>query len=125
MPSDEMLAIYEKYKNHHGHPLFYEMVEEMAELHSAKSKDYARGGDPLGNFKRVSDVLKVWGFDIPPELVGLIYMLKQLDCAMWMQSQGYEGGVEGFDKRMGDVGVYAPLIRILKSEGSVEEEIAE
>lgn len=102
-----------KIKKRHGHPDFYKILGEMADLHETKSKDYAKDGDPLGNFNRVSAVLKVWGFDIPPELVGLIYMLKQLDCAMWMLSQGYEGEMESFDKRLEDVGIYAPLNRIL------------
>jgi len=100
----------------HGHPAFYRMTEDEATLHDQKNRDYARGGDPLGNFKRVSAVLKTWGFNISPELVACIYMLKQLDCAMWMQLQGYEGDVETFDTRMQDVHVYAKLARILRKE---------
>jgi len=102
--------------NYHGHPDFYKMTEQEIELHSAKNKDYAQGGDPLGNFKRVSAVLKTWGFNIPPELVCLIYGLKQLDAAFWMLSQGYEGEVENFDTRLTDVHVYAKLARILHKE---------
>jgi len=109
-----------KTKKRHGHPDFYKMTEEEVALHSAKNKDYAQGGDPLGNFKRVSAVLKTWGFNISPALVGLIYMLKQLDCAMWMQSHGYEGEVETFDKRLQDVHVYAKLARILYQEQGEE-----
>lgn len=111
-----------KTEKRHGHPDFYKMTEEEVALHSAKNKDYAGGGtnDPLGNFKRVSAVLKTWGFNISPALVGLIYMLKQLDCAMWMQSHGYEGEVETFDKRLQDVHVYAKLARILYQEQGEE-----
>ena len=105
---------------HHGHPEFYRMTQEELTLHDQKNKDYTQGGDPLGNFKRVSAVLKTWGFNISPALVGLIYMLKQLDCAMWMQSHGYEGEVETFDKRLQDVHVYAKLARILYQEQGEE-----
>jgi len=108
-------------EKYYGHPKFYEMVEEEAELHSCKNRDYTRGGDPLGNFKRVSAVLKIWGFDVPPEVVALIYMMKQLDATMWMLSQKYEGEVETIDSRLADVSVYAKLARILKSEALTEE----
>jgi hypothetical protein len=33
----------------HGHPLFYELLLKMAEIHSIKNKGYA-GGNALGNF---------------------------------------------------------------------------
>lgn len=100
-----------------GHPDFYKMTEEEICLHDQKNRDYAQGGDPLGNFKRVSAVLKIWGHDISPEMVALIYMMKQLDCVMWMESHGYEGKVEGIDQRLTDVHVYAKLARILHKEG--------
>jgi len=101
---------------YHGHPMFYQLTQEEIELHSAKNKDYAQGGDPLGNFKRVSEILGIWGFDIPPELVALIYALKQQDAYMWMLSQGYEGEVETIDKRMQDDHIYKKLARILRRE---------
>jgi len=33
-----------------GHPRFYELVKEMARIHSEKNQDYG-SGDPLGNFR--------------------------------------------------------------------------
>jgi hypothetical protein len=36
----------------HGDPRFYDLLEEIAELHSRKSHDYTPAGDPLANFKR-------------------------------------------------------------------------
>ena len=32
-----------------GHPIFYELLEEMARIHSIKNQDYG-DGNPLGNF---------------------------------------------------------------------------
>jgi hypothetical protein len=34
----------------HGSPHFYALLEEMAELHSRKSHDYASQDDPFGNY---------------------------------------------------------------------------
>lgn len=102
----------------HGHPDFVKMsVVEMG-LHSRKNKDYARGGDPLGNFKRVAAIMKLYP-DIDwatPVGVGLVCKLKQLDAALWQLSQGFEGEVEGFDERMQDDGIYSKIIRILRRE---------
>jgi len=103
---------------YHGHPLFQELTEQELELHSAKNKDYAQGGDPLGNFKRVSAIKRLYpGFPWDsPTGVALGYMLKQLDAAFWMLSQGYEGEVEGVDARLTDVHVYAKLARIIMKQ---------
>ena len=100
-----------------GHPSFIPLCLEEMELHSQKNADYARGSNPLGNFERVSDMLTSWGTPISPSQVAFIYCLKQLDACGSMLFQGYEGSVEGIDSRLQDVGVYAKLIRILRTEG--------
>lgn len=102
-------------KKYQGHPGFVELTEDELALHSAKYKDYAHDGDPLGNFKRVANILGQYpGLDLSqPEVIGMVYMLKQLDAALWMLSQGYEGEIEDVDTRMRDVHVYGKLIRLL------------
>jgi len=35
----------------HGHPKFYELLEEIKHLHSNKNADYAEPDNPLSNFK--------------------------------------------------------------------------
>ena len=35
----------------HGHPRFYEILEQMKELHSRKNHDYAGTADPLKNLR--------------------------------------------------------------------------
>ena len=92
---------------------YKELTEDELRLYESKNKDYTKGGDRYGNFHRVSAILKIWGFDIPPELVALIYMLKQEDAAFWMLSQGYEGKIENIDARLRDVHIYAKIARIL------------
>ena len=49
-------------------------------------------------------------------VIALIYAFKQLDSTLWQLSQGYEGQVEGMDKRLEDVHVYVKLARILLEE---------
>lgn len=105
-------------KDYAGHPDFIDMTLKELELHSAKNKDYAGSGDPLGNFKRVAKTLGQYpNLDLSkPEVVALVYMMKQLDAALWMLCQGYEGKVENVDTRLTDVHVYAKLARILHRE---------
>jgi hypothetical protein len=47
-------------KKKHGHPRFYELLESLAKLHSAKNHDYA-GDDPLSNFRMCEEMgLPAW-----------------------------------------------------------------
>jgi len=102
----------------HGHPRFAEITAEEIELHSSKNLDYAGTGDPLGNFKRVANILENYTGLNPsnPTVVAIVYALKQLDAALWMLSQGYEGRIEGIDERLRDVHIYMKLARILHKE---------
>lgn len=97
-----------------GHKDFITLTLEEIKLHSQKNKDYAFGGDPLGNFNRVSSILSLYPkLAMSPKAVALVYMLKQLDAALWMLSNNYEGEVEGVKNRLQDVSVYAKLASIL------------
>jgi len=102
-----------------GHPDFIGKCIEEIELHSVKNYDYASGGDPLGNFKRVANILSMY-----PKLnlsdaamVAMVYVLKQIDAYLWLKSNGHEAKSEGSAARIGDVSVYAKLIGILDQEG--------
>lgn len=105
-------------RDFHGHPKYLELTEQELQLHSAKNRDYARGGDPLGNFKRVSAIKQLYpGIDwTTPTAVAVSYMLKQLDAALWMLAQHFEGDVENIDTRLQDVHVYAKIARITHAE---------
>ena len=105
-------------KKYHGHPRFAEITKEEQELHSRKNRDYARGGDPLGNFKRVSAIKKLYpGLDWTTATATAIdYMLKQFDAALWQLAQHFEGDVEGIDPRLQDAHIYLKLARILHEE---------
>jgi len=99
----------------HGHPRFYELTRQEEELHSKKNKDYARGGDPLGNFNRVAEILKLYpGFPFDsPAGVALIYAFKQIDAAMWSMAKGYKPEVDPRGERFGDASIYFKLARIM------------
>jgi len=107
-----------KNTGNYGHPLFTEMTYEELALHAAKNKDYTKGGDPLGNFNRVSAIKSLYpGFPWDsPVGVALGYALKQLDAGFWMIAKGYEGEVENVDTRLRDVHVYFKIARILWRE---------
>lgn len=99
-----------------GHPMFYELLKKIGELHSAKNKDYTQGGNPLGNFSRVADTISSYGRATTPAQVSFTYMMKQVDAAGRMLFQGYEGKTEGLKERLMDVAVYALLTIINKKE---------
>ena len=111
----------------HGHPKFYEIVEDLKNLHSRKNHDYAAGGDPLGNFKRRSDLYSRYpGLDLKePAVVALIDAMKQLDAAFWLLSNKHESKVEGIAERLKDVAVYSVLAMILLEEQKKDENQAE
>jgi len=103
----------------HGHPDFYRLCEEEMDLHSRKNHDYAAGGNPLGNFNRVSAILAMYPGLKPsdPAVVAITYMMKQLDASLWMLSNGHVAQVEGQKERWQDISVYSKIISILISEG--------
>lgn len=101
-----------------GHPLFEEITADELRLHRKKNADYAGGGRPLGNFERVAAILALYpGLKLDnPVVVAMVYMLKQLDCVLWMLATGREGSVEDIDARLTDAHVYCKLARILHKE---------
>jgi len=109
-------------EKYHGHPRFNELLREEAELHANKNHDYAQGGDPLGNFKRVSVILSMYP-DLDrahPAVVALVYMLKQVDAVLWGLNKRTQHKVEGYHGRLQDISVYAKLTDILIEENHAE-----
>jgi hypothetical protein len=102
----------------HGHPAFLPLLMDIASLHSDKNHDYAGGGDPLGNFKRVSSIMSMYpGLPLAsPTAVAMIYALKQMDAVLWGLSQNLQHKVEGATDRLRDVAVYALLSIIMIKE---------
>jgi hypothetical protein len=103
----------------HGHPDYIETTIEEMQLHSDKNHDYAAGGDPLGNFKRVANILSMYPhLDMSDAaIVAMVYALKQLDAYLWLKSNGHKAKSEGTSARLRDISVYAKLVDIIDSEG--------
>jgi hypothetical protein len=117
--SDKELIGYLKELFPYGHPDFIGKCVGEMDLHSRKNHDYAFGGDPVGNFDRVANILAQYpGLDpSKPNVVAVIYLLKQLDAALWMEAKGHTAAVEGVDERWQDISVYSKIISILVTEG--------
>ena len=94
---------------------FKDLTQKELELYQKKNKDYTQGGDTFGNFKRVSCILSLYPklSLSDPQVVAMVYLMKQLDAALWMLSEGYEGKIENVDTRLTDVHVYAKIARLL------------
>jgi len=107
-----------KYPN--GSPKFYKLLEEEAKLHNDKNADYAEAGDVWGNFDRVAHLVDYYNLlnaPIPTRIkVAIIYMLKQLDCALNAFGKGKIMKVEGIKERFQDISVYSKIITILAEE---------
>jgi hypothetical protein len=102
-----------------GHPRFYALTAKENELHDKKNHDYASGGDPLGNFKRVALILGQYpGLDLSdPTVVALVFAMKQIDATLWGLCKKIEHKVEGITARMQDISVYTKLAQVLYEEG--------
>lgn len=102
----------------HGHPDFLPITMREVRLHSDKNHDYASGGDPLGNFKRVAAILDLYPtlLHADPRVVALTYMLKQLDAVLWGLNAGITQKVEGINDRLADISVYAKIAMCLNND---------
>ena len=102
----------------HGHPEFIPLALEEIRLHSDKNHDYASGGPPLGNFERAAAILKLYP-DFPydtPEGWAMLHVIKQLDAVLWGLSRRITHKVEGLEPRLGDISVYAKIVRCILRE---------
>lgn len=115
---DHLLALLREHVGG-GHPRFAEITLNELILHKAKNGDYSSGGDPLGNFDRVSTILKLYpDLDLADrKVVALVYMLKQVDATLWGLNAKVEHKVEGLFERLQDVSCYSKLVMcMLKDE---------
>jgi len=106
-------------ENLRGHPKFYKILEEIAQLHNDKNTDYATQENPLRNFTSVGQLCKHYGLVTEgneAQKVCIIYALKQLDAALKLLQNNEKGKVEGRKQRYLDVAVYLLIASILDEE---------
>ena len=100
-----------RYLHRDGHPEVDKLLLDKMGLHARKNHDYAKGGNPLGNFNRVAAIFSLYpGLRLSdPIVVMLTYAMKQIDAILWGFSAGIEHKVEGPIDRLSDVLVYSGI----------------
>jgi hypothetical protein len=107
-------------QNKCGHPLFYQIVEEITALHDAKNRQYATQDDPLGNFRRTGQIIrKMLKPGLNPTLAScLAFMSKQVDGVYEIFGEDKRDTVDSLDDKLLDIAVYAIIGLILVREGA-------
>jgi hypothetical protein len=106
----------------YGHPMFFDIIEELKQLHSEKNRQYATTDEPLSNFKRCGNMTsKLFKPDINKALaVCLSYMGKQVDGVIEIVGENKKGTIESFEDKLRDIAVYAIIAMIINRESSTE-----
>lgn len=102
----------------HGHPKFYQILKELAELHSTKNYQYSTDKDPLSNFKSAGKMVEKLfkpGINVPLA-TALVYISKQYDGVLNIVGEGKEDTVEALEDKLKDIAVYSVLCIILNKE---------
>lgn len=97
-------------KQDQGSPRFYEILEELKQLHDKKNKNYATDQEPLSNFRECERL------GIPAWKGCLIRMLDKMSRLVEL-SKGKEDLVnESFVDTLRDLAVYSILCEVLYEE---------
>lgn len=102
----------------YGHPLFYKLVNEIADLHERKNYQYASQSDPLGNFRRTGQIIrKMLKPGIDPALAScLAFMSKQVDGVYDIVGESKTGTIDSLEDKLQDIAVYSIIGLILVRE---------
>jgi len=99
----------------YGHPKFYQILDELAELHSKKNYQYSTDKDPLSNFRSAGKMVEKLfkpGINVPLA-VALVYMSKQYDGVLNIVGEGKIDTVESVRDKLMDIAVYSILCIIV------------
>ena len=97
-----------------GHPDFYQILEELADLHARKNQDYS-GDDPLANFKLCETA------GIPAWKGVVVRLTDKMSRILTFAKKGtLEVKDEAITDTLQDMAVYAILALILYREGKKE-----
>jgi hypothetical protein len=112
MESKELITKIEKYKNLGGHPEFYNLLMQIAELHARKNADYAKTTDPLSNLRQCE------AFGIPA-WKGVLIRITDKFSRVTQLGSGKEAQVkdESIEDTLMDMAVYSLLAIVLLREG--------
>ncbi len=102
-------------REYHGHPRFYELLQQMADLHSRKNHDYA-GDDPLSNLRASEEI------DIPAWKGILIRLMDKWGRLKTFAKTGsFEVKDESVNDTLMDNAVYSLLCIIVLEEAKAKE----
>jgi len=100
-----------------GHPMFYEILKQMEDIHSRKNADYTGEGDPLSNLRMCEDAgIPAWK--------GVIVRLgdKYARLNTFAKKESYQVKDESVEDTFLDNAVYSILGLILYRESHGKEE---
>jgi len=105
-------------KKYYGHPKFYELLEEIKEIHSSKNHDYAKTTDPFSNLKMCEEIYVKCphckkSHPIPAHIGTLIRMSDKWSRLIQLTKK--EGKNESVRDSLMDLAVYS-LLRIILLE---------
>lgn len=97
-------------KQYKGHKKFYQIIEEMKDLHSKKNQNYATETDPLSNFKECERLgIPAWK--------GCLLRMGDKWSRLIELSKGKPDLVgESFQDTLRDLAIYAIICEILYEE---------
>ena len=108
-------------KQYYGHKRFYEIIEELKELHSKKNYQYASVKKPLDNFNRGAMLAdKLFKESIKNKALAdlLILMGKQVVAVYDMVGDSKTNTVDSLEEKLRDIAVYSIIGIILNEEGN-------
>jgi hypothetical protein len=95
-----------------GHPKFYDLIDEICELHARKNADYAKDSDPLSNFRQAE------AFGIPAWKGVLVRMSDK-----WSRIQELSNGKtpqnESLRDSLIDLAVYSLIAIVLTEDATM------
>lgn len=97
-------------KQRYGHPEFYKLLKDMADLHSRKNRNYAKDDSPLSNLRLSEE------FDIPAWKGVLIRMSDKYSRICELAKGKPDLVNEAMEDTLMDLSVYSLLCIILRRE---------
>lgn len=107
-----------KSKQRGGHPLFYKLIAEEAEMYSRKHYQYATDADPMSNFRLCGQLTRKCikpGVN-PTIAAALTLMSKQVVGVYEIVGEGKTGTIDSLEDKLLDIAIYSRIIRILVRE---------
>jgi len=97
-------------KKRPGHPRFYQLLEQIGDLHDRKNQNYSKEADPLSNLRQCES------FGIPAYLGALVRLSDKFSRTQELAKGKKDLVQESFQDTLMDMAVYALLTIILFEE---------